>query len=86
MKHAALAFVCLLALAKDPADEYKAEAPKTVLELQQFRHESSIRIKSKSDKQGSATLVDLNPAINVWYLLKVAWPDVPEAAYHLENP
>ena len=32
-----------------------------------------------------ATLIDLNPAINVWYLLQVAWAN-GSAAYHLENP
>jgi hypothetical protein len=67
--------------------EYAAEAPKTVLELQQFRQSHSIQIRAKRRGQGVATLVDLNPAINVWYLLRVAWKDGgPELAYHLENP
>lgn len=62
------------------------EAPKTILELQDFRHESSIQIKSKEGREGIATLVDLNPAINVWYLLIVTWTGASsEATYHLEN-
>lgn len=32
------------------------------------------------------TLVNLNPTINAWYLLKVAWQHGSESAYHLENP
>ncbi|HEV2583218.1 MAG TPA: hypothetical protein VGT44_20320, partial [Ktedonobacteraceae bacterium] len=73
--------------ADDQGREYAAEAPKTILELQQFRQSHSIQIRSKGGRQGAATLVDLNPAINVWYLLKVVWKDGgPELAYHLENP
>ncbi len=65
--------------------EYEAEVPKTILELQQFRRSSSIHIKAKGGKEGSATLVNLNPAINAWYLLQLTWQDASEAAYHLEN-
>ena len=67
--------------------EYRAEAPKTILELQQFRQTHSIRIGSKAGREGVATLVNLNPAINAWYLLEVTWKDgTPKRAYHLENP
>lgn len=71
----------------DPVREYAADAPKTILELQQYRQSRSIQISSKGGRKGAATLVNLNPAINAWYLLKVAWKDGgPELAYHLENP
>jgi hypothetical protein len=33
-----------------------------------------------------ATLVNLNPTINAWYLLNVAWQGGSEFSYHLENP
>jgi len=67
--------------------EYEAESSKTILELQQFRESHSIQIRSRRGKEGSATLVNLNPAIDAWYLLKVAWKgSSTEAAYHLENP
>ena len=62
-----------------------AEAPKTILELQQFRQSSSIHVRSKAGKEGTATLVNLNPAINAWYLLKLGWNGAPEVSYHLEN-
>ena len=58
---------------QNQVSEYNAEIPKTILELQQFRQITSIRIQSKEGRQGDATLVDLNPAVNAWYLLKVAW-------------
>lgn len=62
-----------------------AENAKTILDLQQFRQSSSIAICSSSGKKGTATLTNLNPTINAWYLLKVAWEGSPEASYHLEN-
>jgi len=66
--------------------EYRAVAPKSILELQQFRQTSSIRIKSGKGTDGTATLVSLNPTINAWYLLKVSWQGGSESSYHLENP
>jgi hypothetical protein len=67
--------------------EYTADVPKTILDLQQFRQAHSIRITSKAAREGVATLVNLNPAINTWYLLEVNWKGgTPKRAYHLENP
>lgn len=66
--------------------DYTAERPKTIVELQPFRQTSSIHIRSQSGKDGAATLINLNPAMNAWYLLKVDWAGAPEAEYHLENP
>ena len=72
---------------KTQVEEYNAEVPKTVLELQQFRQTTSIPIRSKGGREGVATLVNLNPAINVWHLLKVAWNNGAQVeTYHLENP
>ena len=68
------------------ASEYNAEAPKTIVELQQFRQTNSIGIVAKEGRQGVAALVDLNPQIGAWYLLNVAWAGSPEVSYHLENP
>src|ERR1039457_4854746 len=36
---------------------------------------------------GQATLVNLNPQINAWFLLTLWWPGAPgPTSYHLENP
>ena len=73
--------------AGDQRQEYEAEVPKTILELQQFRTASSIPIKSGFGREGTATLVNLNPGVNVWHLLKIVWKGSDaEAAFHLENP
>jgi len=70
----------------NPSAEYQAAVPKNIVDLQQFRQTSSVRIRSDKGEEGTAALVNLNPTINVWYLLNVAWEDGSEFSYHLENP
>jgi hypothetical protein len=66
--------------------EYLAEVPKSILELQPFRHTSTLQFGTVSTG-GTATLIDLNPAAQDWYLLTLHWatPD-RTASYALENP
>ena len=72
--------------AKNQPDAYVSQAPKTIVELQPFRETSSIKIKGARGEEGLATLINLNPNINVWYLLQLHWRDgTPEEAYHLAN-
>ncbi|MFH1351270.1 MAG: hypothetical protein ABII26_10070 [Pseudomonadota bacterium] len=72
--------------AKSQILEYTSKVPKTILELQQFRQTNSIKIDSAEGKRGIATLINLNPNINVWYLLKISWNGgAQETTYHLEN-
>ena len=58
-----------------------AEGPTTIVDLQQFRRTSSIHVQSAFGKDSAATLVNLNPAIDAWFLLNVDGRD-----WHLENP
>ena len=74
------------ALTGNQAAEYEAVVPKTIVELQQFRQTSSIRVRPDNGKEGTATLINLNPTINAWFLLTVAWQDGSAFSYHLENP
>jgi len=68
------------------AAEYAAARNKSILELQQFRDAVTIDIDDGRDRRGSTTLLNLNPRINAWYLLRVRWQDEPEAHdYHLAN-
>ena len=66
--------------------EYDEEIPKTVFELQQFRQTSSIHIRSAGGREGSETLINLNPTVNAWYVLEVTWNGGSEVGYHFENP
>jgi len=76
------AFVSLVVCAKAT----DLEPPSTMVELQQFRQSNAIHIRSQAGKEGIATLINLSPAINVWYLLKIAWREGGrETTYHLEN-
>ena len=62
------------------------ETSNTIVELQQFRQSNSIRIRSQAGKEGIATLINLNPAVNAWYLLEITSNDGRwQGAYHLEN-
>lgn len=67
--------------------QYDADVPKTILELQPFRTETRAIIRRSDQMQGSATLINLNPNVNAWYLLTLAWPDnAAKQSYHLETP
>jgi hypothetical protein len=64
----------------------KTDAPLNIIGLQSLRKASSIQIRSSGGREGTATLVNLNPTINAWYLLEIAWADTAsKLAFHLEN-
>jgi hypothetical protein len=66
--------------------EDRADAPKTILELQPFRRAENVEFQMPGD-WGSATLINLNPGVNAWFLLTLWWPSAPNSlSYHLENP
>jgi hypothetical protein len=66
--------------------EQEVDRAKSILDLQRFRQTSSNRIKSDAGNQGTVTLVNLNPAVNAWYVMEVDWQDGSKSSYHLENP
>ncbi len=66
--------------------DYQAEAPKTIVELQPFRSTQSAEIQTSGDR-GTATLIDLNPRVNAWFLLTLRFAAAGRSlSYHLENP
>jgi hypothetical protein len=56
--------------------QYEAERPKTLVELQPFRNVTSMP---------AATLTQLNPGVNVWWIFETGAAGAPRR-YHLENP
>jgi hypothetical protein len=75
------------ALLARQAAEYRAETAKTIIELQQFRRADSIDVEGVGGRRGKATLVNLNPRINAWFLLMLDWgQSSPRQSFHLENP
>jgi len=66
--------------------QYDDDSPKTILELQRFRTTARAPLRRADGVSGSATLVNLNPAINSQYLLTLTWSDnAVRANYHIEN-
>jgi hypothetical protein len=68
------------------AIDHEVEQTKSIVNLQPFRQATSNKIKSNTGTPGTATLINLNPAVNSWYLLEVNWQDGSQSSYHLENP
>ncbi|HJS89387.1 MAG TPA: hypothetical protein VJ738_05415 [Steroidobacteraceae bacterium] len=67
--------------------QYQAQAPKSILELQPFRTLAQVELEGAGLAPGSATLVDLNPTVNVWFLLTLDPPaSATSRTFHLENP
>jgi hypothetical protein len=69
----------LLALQRS---EFESERPKSVMELQPFRRTFTLELP---DGKGVATLTNVNPTINSWYLLTLRGTDGTEQTYHLAN-
>ena len=62
--------------------EYATVGPRSVVELQPYRESRSIRLPGG----GTATLVNLNPNVNAWFLLRLAQADDSGTTdYHLES-
>jgi hypothetical protein len=67
--------------------EYEAQDVKTIVELQPFRRTVTKPIRSASGRNGTETLINLNPGVNAWFLLMISWTGPVEVqTYHLENP
>lgn len=59
------------------AAAFRADAAKTILDLQPFRD---------TEQLGNATLISVNPQINRWFLLSFDRPGSEHHYFHLENP
>jgi hypothetical protein len=59
---------------------------RSILDLQPARQVTTVAA-GNADARGTATLFNLNPRINSWYVLALDWEGTGTAAYfHLENP
>ena len=62
-----------------------ADGNLSVVDLQSYRQTTTANIHARGGKDGVGSLTNLNPAINVWFVLSVAWPDSPPVVWHIEN-
>jgi hypothetical protein len=56
------------------------------VELQQFRELTRLTVDGVAGSSTAASLIDLNPRIGTWYLLRLETANGPSVTYHLENP
>jgi len=66
--------------------QYQADTPKSILELQPFRSAEHVEFDGAGAGRVGATLVNLNPTVNVWFLVMLDAPGATARTYHLENP
>jgi hypothetical protein len=67
-------------------EDYRANRDKSVVELQQFRELARLTVAGFAGSPAVASLIDLNPQIGTWYLLRLETPNELGPTYHLENP
>lgn len=73
--------------AAQPTKKLETPVIRTILDLQAQQHSSRLAIRNLKGRTGIATLIELNPRINSWYLLRLDWTAPAEQlSYHLENP
>ncbi|WP_448207461.1 hypothetical protein [Azospirillum sp. sgz302134] len=76
-----------LPAADDRPGRSAPEAARTVIDLQPGRRSHRIAVRGRDGRTGTATLVELNPIINRWFVLTLDWGGAgPRRQYHLENP
>ncbi|GAA4257129.1 hypothetical protein [Azospirillum formosense] len=76
-----------LPAAADRSGRSTPEAARTVIDLQPWRRSHTIAVRGRDGRTGTATLVELSPIINRWFLLTLDWGGAgPRRQYHLENP
>ncbi len=69
-----------------PASSTAADAATSILDLQSSRQVTAVSMGSPAAR-GTATLSNLNPRINRWYLLTLEWQGKDGTTnFHLENP
>ena len=64
----------------------QGDAPITIVDLQPDREVVRAEVRRGPDEIGSASLTNLNPHINSWFVLTLDWPASGERqSFHLEN-
>jgi hypothetical protein len=68
------------------AEPMPLPAPKSIVDLQPARRSESVALRDSGGRVGSATLTQLNPAVNAWFVLTLQAPQASgPARLHLEN-
>ena len=74
------------AIPASPSAQTEMPRAANIIDLQSFRQASSMPIRPGGGEEGRATLINLNPAINAWYVLEITGSGrAASLTYHLEN-
>ena len=84
-RSARLLVAASLGLAFGAAADSQKPGPRTIVDLQPFRQTATMSVPGPGSGPGAATLVDLNPQANAWFLLTLRGSNGGERSYHLEN-
>jgi len=57
----------------------------SLIELQKARVTQSVDLHASSEVIGSATLIDLQPAVGAWYVLTISFAQAAPLQYHIED-
>jgi hypothetical protein len=82
----ALAMLAAAAASEPAAPPESAASALTIVDLQPFRTQAALAVRRDDDAPGTATLVNLNPYVNSWFLLTLDWEAGGQSeSFHLEN-
>ncbi len=68
-----------------PNEKQKSRIDRSVIDLQQSRVESVLDLRGQQGLPDEVRLINLNPEVNSWYLLKITWNSQRIEWFHLEN-
>jgi hypothetical protein len=89
LMHAVLLAAATGVAAADPVAPAPAQSPRstwTIMDLQPFRSETRVAVQRADNVAGDATLINLNPQVDAWFVLKLDWGAArAREVYHLEN-
>lgn len=73
-----------LAAKRGPSGPGQPGVGKTLIDLQTERREFQLRLGGKAEP-AEVSLINLNPKVNAWYLLKLKWDEKRVEWFHLDN-
>ncbi|RZA23379.1 MAG: hypothetical protein EOP10_12920, partial [Proteobacteria bacterium] len=68
-----------------PSERVKSRLNPSVIDLQDARTESVLNLSGQAGKPAEVRLINLNPDVNTWHLLKLTWNPQRIEWFHLEN-
>ncbi|WP_234996082.1 hypothetical protein [Pseudobacteriovorax antillogorgiicola] len=66
--------------------ERKVRKKLSIIDIQPYQESEKITIMGKGNARGEVQLINLNPKVNLWYLVRIFWPHQKDHEwYHLQT-